>query len=65
MYRYLAVLLVAGLIVPACAPAGASTYDSGPSCSKGCPCGNSCIDCSKTCRGGSTYKPKSSYKRRR
>jgi hypothetical protein len=21
-----------------------------PQCSKGCPCGNSCISCSKTCR---------------
>jgi hypothetical protein len=25
-------------------------------CKVGCPCGNSCIDCSKTCHGGSTYR---------
>lgn len=29
---------------------------SGPSCKRGCPCGNSCISCSKTCRGGSTSR---------
>ncbi len=26
------------------------TPSKGPSCTKGCPCGNTCIDCSKTCR---------------
>lgn len=25
-------------------------------CVRGCRCGNSCIDCSKTCHGGSTYR---------
>lgn len=34
---------------PEIAPAPAAP---GPRCSRGCPCGNSCIDCSKTCRGG-------------
>lgn len=27
---------------------GAPSY-SGPKCTKGCPCGNACIDCSKVC----------------
>ena len=34
------------------------SYSPGPTggCVRGCACGNSCIDCSKTCRGGSTYR---------
>ncbi len=30
--------------------------DSGGGCSRGCRRGNSCIDCSKTCRGGSSHR---------
>lgn len=33
------------LAAPPSAPAARAKH-----CSKGCPCGNSCIDCSKTCR---------------
>ena len=48
-------LLVAALLngapaaagVPGC---GASPIDAQPRCKKGCPCGNACISCSKTCR---------------
>lgn len=29
---------------------------TGGGCKKGCRCGRSCIDCKKTCRGGSTYR---------
>lgn len=30
---------------------------SGPNCTRGCPCGNACIDCSDTCRvGGGTAR---------
>lgn len=32
--------------VSVCAP----RIDAQPRCKKGCPCGNSCISCSKTCR---------------
>lgn len=33
------------------APAPSTDYvRPGPTCTKGCRCGNSCIDCSKTCR---------------
>jgi hypothetical protein len=39
---------------PPMAPISPSTPSGG--CSTGCPCGNSCIDCAKTCRGGSTYR---------
>lgn len=34
---------------PWCARVG---IDAQPRCKKGCPCGNSCISCSKTCRVG-------------
>lgn len=37
------------------APNSGSSYSSG-GCKKGCRCGNSCIDCSKTCHGGETYR---------
>ncbi len=30
-------------------PAYTPPSNKGPSCKKGCPCGNSCIDCSKKC----------------
>lgn len=30
-------------------------YSTG-GCTKGCRCGNSCIDCSKTCHAGQTYR---------
>jgi hypothetical protein len=35
--------------VPGCA---VSPIDAQPRCKKGCPCGNACISCSKTCRIG-------------
>lgn len=34
---------------------GGSSYSTG-GCKKGCRCGNSCIDCSKQCHGGETYR---------
>ncbi len=52
-----AMMLAASAMPPSSDPAygGASSASSG-GCKKGCRCGNSCIDCSKTCRGGSTYR---------
>lgn len=32
------------------APATSYNHSSGPSCKKGCRCGNACISCNKTCR---------------
>lgn len=34
-----------------------SRIDAQPRCKKGCPCGNSCISCSKTCRISSSPPP--------
>jgi hypothetical protein len=53
MTRYLLALTLALVPVPmAFEPCGASLANLGaqPRCKKGCPCGNSCISCSKTCR---------------
>lgn len=32
---------------------GGNTYFGGKNCTRGCPCGNTCIDCSKQCHVGS------------
>ena len=47
-----AVLAVTGIAINQCdgsAPQTRAPSKSGPHCTKGCPCGNTCIECSLTC----------------
>lgn len=49
-FSLIAAILLASPVAagsPWCARAG---LDAQPRCKKGCPCGNACISCSKTCR---------------
>ncbi len=43
-------LAVTGISVRQCRGAPRGPAGSGPQCTKGCPCGDTCIDCSLTCR---------------
>lgn len=65
-----AIALLAGCYTyPAASTGGGSGYYSGRRCVRGCPCGNTCISCSKTCRVGTRKyryrKHRRSYRRRR
>ena len=42
----------AAVAIDASGGGGAPAEPKGPTCTKGCPCGNSCISCSKTCHVG-------------
>ena len=56
------VLVLGALLIASPAAAGApwcarAALDAQPRCKKGCPCGNACISCSKTCRMSAPSPP--------